>query len=78
MTPIVDGLEEQYQDRVAVRRLDANQGDGPEIIRQHKILGHPTILLIDQAGQERGRLVGPQAQEAVADLLEQLLAATGP
>lgn len=78
MTPIVDGLEEQYQGRVAFQRVAANHGDGPEIIRDYNILGHPTTLLLDGAGQEVNRLLGPQSRETLETLLEQLLASAIP
>lgn len=77
MTPIVDGLEEQYQGRVAFRRIDANRGDGPAIIRQHNILGHPTILIVDQAGKEINRLLGPQSAEDIEVILQQILISSG-
>lgn len=76
MTPIVDGLEEQYQGQIAFQRIDANRGDGPKIVREYNILGHPTILLIDQRGDEKNRLVGPQTAENLEILLEQLLPPT--
>ena len=76
MTPIVDGLEEQYQGRIAFQRIDANREDGPAIIRDHNILGHPAILIVDQAGQEVKRLLGPQPAEALEALLQQTLTAT--
>ena len=72
----MDGLEEQYQGRLAVQRIDANRGDGPEIVRERNILGHPTILLLNQNGDEIGRLLGPQTTEGLVASVEQLLAAT--
>jgi thioredoxin-like negative regulator of GroEL len=76
MTPIVDGLEEQYQGQIAVRRIDASRDDGPKIVREYNILGHPAIILFDQHGNEQSRLLGPQKQEEIASLLEQLLDST--
>lgn len=73
MTPIVDGLEEQYHGRVAFQRIDANRGDGPAIIRQHNILGHPTILIVDHRGKEVNRLLGPQPAEDIEAILQQVL-----
>lgn len=73
MTPIVDGIEEQYQGRIAVQRIDANRDDGPKIVRDYNILGHPTLLLIDRQGQEQSRLIGPQEAEDVTVLVEQIL-----
>ena len=76
MTPIVDGLEKQYQGRIAFQRINADRGPGPQIIRQYNILGHPTVLLLDQAGKEIKRLLGPQSAEDLEVLLEQTLASS--
>ena len=73
MMPIVDGLEAHYEGQIAFRRIDANQGDGPRLVREHSIPGHPTILIIDQAGRETHRLLGPQPAEDLDRILQQLL-----
>jgi len=76
MTPIVDGLEAAYQGRVTFQRIDADRGAGPTIIREYHILGHPTILIINQEGKEVNRLVGPQSAEDLDEILQQVLASS--
>ncbi|MCL4294259.1 MAG: c-type cytochrome [Anaerolineae bacterium] len=76
MTPIVDGLEVQYGQQFAFRRINANEGDGPAIMRAYQVQGHPTILIFDRLGQEAGRLIGPQSAEEIAKVLEQVLIST--
>ncbi|MEM7031026.1 MAG: thioredoxin domain-containing protein [Chloroflexota bacterium] len=71
--PIVDGLEEQYQDQVAFVRIDAIAGDGPTIMDVYQISGHPTILLYDEAGNEVNRLFGPQPADVLDGAVQQLL-----
>jgi thioredoxin-like negative regulator of GroEL len=58
---------------LAVKRVNADVGDGPTIMRDYRIPGHPTLLLFDDQGQEIARLVGPQAEEIVEDSLQNLL-----
>jgi hypothetical protein len=70
MKPIVDGLEQKYGDRIAVRRINANEGDGPAIMQDYKIPGHPVILIFDRQGQEIKRLIGPQPVEVIEEVLE--------
>lgn len=65
MTPIVDGLEQSYGDQLVFRRIDAIEGDGPAIVREYRVPGHPTTLIFDSQGQEVQRFIGPQPAEVV-------------
>lgn len=73
MTPIVDGIEQTYQDRIVFKRINADVGSGPAMMRQYRIPGHPTLLVFDQNGQETSRFVGPQPAEVVTSELDKLL-----
>jgi thioredoxin-like negative regulator of GroEL len=78
MAPIVDGLAEQYGDRLAVKRINAEQGNGPAIMDAYRIPGHPTILIFNREGQEVARLLGPQPAETVEDALTNILNTSEP
>jgi mono/diheme cytochrome c family protein len=73
MTPIVDGLEAQYQNQITFERIEANSDAGPVIMRTYRVRGHPTLLFLDQNGREINRLVGPQPAATVAEALQHLL-----
>ena len=73
MTPIVDGLESEYGDQVAFKRINAVEREGPVIMRGYRIQGHPTTLIFDSQGQETQRIIGPQPQETVASVLRQVI-----
>ena len=73
MTPIVDGLAEKYQAEVVTKRINANEGEGPGIMRVYGIRGHPTVLVFDRQGQEAGRFTGPQPAETIEKMLEESL-----
>ena len=74
MTPIVDGIEQKYGAQIAIKRVNADVGDGPAIIRSYRIQGHPTTLVFDKSGQEVQRLFGPQPAEAVEAVLDTIIA----
>ena len=76
MKPIVDGLETQFGDQLAFQRINANEGDGPAIMRAYRIQGHPTILIVDKTGQEIKRFIGPQPAEALAKIIQETIALT--
>lgn len=73
MAPIVDGLEQEYGGQIAVQRINANEGDGPAIMRAYKILGHPVLLIFNSQQQEVQRLVGPKPVQEVELLLQKVL-----
>ena len=73
MAPIVDGLEEQYGEQISVKRINADVGDGPEIVRAYRIPGHPTTIIFNSQGQEVQRLLGTQPAEVVQEVLQKVL-----
>jgi thioredoxin-like negative regulator of GroEL len=75
MEPIVVGLAQQYVEQLAVKRINAAEGDGPTIMQRYRLPGHPAILLFDKEGQETQRLVGAQSAEVIETALKQLLQA---
>jgi len=58
---------------VAVKRINAATGDGPQIMEAYRIPGHPTILLFDKTGQEIQRITGPQPAEVVEGAVQEIL-----
>ena len=73
MAPIVDGLEQTYDDAVAFKRVNAFEGDGPAIMESYRIPGHPVTLIFDVEGQETQRFIGPQPADIVAAALNKTL-----
>ena len=43
MTPVVNGLEQQYGKQIAFKRVNADVDNGPEIMQAYRIPGHPTV-----------------------------------
>lgn len=74
MTPVVDGIEQKYDEQLVVKRVNADAGAGPQIMREYRIPGHPTTLIFDQQGQEVQRWLGPQSAETVEEVLGDILA----
>jgi thioredoxin-like negative regulator of GroEL len=72
MAPIVDGLEQEFGPQLAVRRINADTGDGPAMMRSYKILGHPAVLIVDANGQEVQRFIGPQPIETLTTVIKAL------
>ncbi len=62
MTPIVDGLEEEFSGQVSVTRLDAAQPDNAELQSQYGLRGHPSFAILDTSGQISELFFGPQEE----------------
>ena len=73
MAPIVDGIEATYGEQIVFKRINATEGNGPEIMRVYRIPGHPTTLIFDHTGQEVERFIGPQPAEAIEAALQKTL-----
>ena len=50
MEPIVDGLEQQYQEEITFISLNADT-DGNATFRHYNLLGHPGYVLLNPAGE---------------------------
>jgi thioredoxin-like negative regulator of GroEL len=65
MVPIVDGLAEEFEGRMAVVSLDvadpANQGFQQEA----GVRGHPSFAVLDAGSQVVAQYVGPQSAETL-------------
>jgi thioredoxin-like negative regulator of GroEL len=77
MTPIVDGLEEEYGDRVAFQRMNVDQADGRAAAETYRVLGHPAIVILDAGGNVVFSRVGVQPRDDLAAALAKLLANAG-
>ena len=50
MMPIVDGLEEDYQEEIKFIWLNAAEDPGRKTFRYYNLRGHPSFLLLNPAG----------------------------
>jgi hypothetical protein len=65
MSPIVDGLENQYHDQIIFIRLDANSEDGGETFRNYGLRGHPSYVLLNFDGNVLWKGVGEKTAAAL-------------
>lgn len=73
VAPIVDGLEASYTNQLAIQRVNAIEGDGPAIMQAYRVMGHPTILLLNAEGQEVQRFIGPTSAADLETAIESVL-----
>lgn len=73
MQPIVDGIKQTYQDRVAFFYFDAT-GDGKAAFEQYGLTGHPGYILLRKDGSVAWRFLGYRTPEQLAAEIERVLA----
>jgi hypothetical protein len=63
MMPIVDGLEEEFEGRVTVLRLNAIEAANAQLQADYGLRGHPTFVVLDRNSQIIESYFGPQTAE---------------
>lgn len=70
MTPIVNGLESEFGDRILLRRLNVDEAEGRQAAQQYRTRGHPALILIDSDGVVLWSRVGVIPLEDLASAIE--------
>lgn len=52
--------------------VDAEKGEGPELVARYKVQAYPTLLVLDASGVEKGRLVDALKPEELLARLEKI------
>ena len=63
MVPVVNGLEEKYQDKVEFRRIDANSPTGKSAYQAYSLRGHPGFVILSTDGTILWTGIGEQPAE---------------
>ena len=71
MQPIVDGPENKYHGRSNLQRFNASTYEGLEIFNAYALFGHPSYLILDDAG----KIVWKSVDELPAENIERALKA---
>ena len=67
MVPVVNGLEEKYQDEVEFRKIDANSPTGKSTFQSYSLRGHPGFVLLSPDGTTLWSGVGEQPVELLEE-----------
>ena len=72
MQPVVDGLEDEYNDQIEFQRLDANSQDGRGAFQAYGLRGHPSYVVIDPEGAVLWLSLGEQSGASMSAEIEAL------
>lgn len=70
MQPVVDGLQQAYQDRVEFRSLNAAFGEGKATFQAYVLPGHPSYVVLNPEGEIIWKGFGLQTAESLTDVLD--------
>ena len=73
MNPIVDGLEEKYDEDFKVVRINVGNSAGKQLAREHGCIGQPAFVLFGESGEQVRRLMGAQTSETFEQEFERIL-----
>ena len=59
MKPIVNGLEDEWEDQISFRYIDRESPANADIVKEYNILYQPIYVLLDREGNEVKRWAGP-------------------
>lgn len=69
MQPIVNGLEEAFGGQVGFHRLNVEEPEQAQIQQQYGLRGHPSVVILDAAGQPAAQFVGVVEVERLREAL---------
>lgn len=72
MNPIIEELEEEYQGKVKIKKIEMDDPSNQELIHQFQIMAVPTYI-IEKDGQIIDHLVGAQPKSNLTDALNKAL-----
>ncbi len=76
MTPVVNGLQTQFEGQVAFVILNANFGEGKDAFEAYQLPGHPSYVLLNPGGEVVWRAFGPQTDATLESALSDALASS--
>ncbi len=73
MTPIVNGLEAEYGERVEFKLLNVGLDDGKRFFEFYGLRGHPSYVLLGADGEVLWRGFGPMSAESLTSEIEKII-----
>jgi thioredoxin-like negative regulator of GroEL len=65
MTPIVNGLEEEFSGQLTVLQLNAAEIENAQLMQEYGVRGHPSFAILTANGRLLQTFLGPQTKEVL-------------
>ncbi len=73
MTPIVNGLEEEFSGQLTVRQLNAEEVENAQLMQEYGLRGHPSFAILAEDGRLTQTFFGPQTEESLRRVILDIL-----
>ena len=73
MQPIVDGIEKEYDGKIAFDKVDANVEPGRTMLRSYGLRGHPSYAIVDPKGNLLWSTPGILSEDALKESINRFL-----
>lgn len=70
IAPILKSVIENYDEKIALAKVEVDEGKNMKIAGQYQVRGFPTILLI-QDGKEKARFSGAQTASFIENFIDE-------
>ena len=69
----MNGLEQEYGDRIVFQKMNADEPDGRAALRAYKASGHPTVVIIDANGNKVWQQTGALSRDVYVEGIQSVL-----
>lgn len=70
MTPVAEKVAKELEDKVHLVKVNADEDHNQDLLQQFNVSSIPTFVLIDEADQVLGTLVGARSEAVFRDWVE--------
>ncbi|GJM41510.1 MAG: hypothetical protein DHS20C20_17920 [Ardenticatenaceae bacterium] len=73
MTPIVNGLEEEFSGQLTVLRLNAAEAENAQLMQEYGLRGHPSFAVVAEDGNLSQTFSGSQSEEQLRQVIQNII-----
>ncbi len=73
MTPIVNGLEEEFSGQLTVQQLNAEEVENAQLMQEYGLRGHPSFAILTEDGRLSKTFFGPQSEAQLRKAIQAIV-----
>lgn len=73
MTPIVNGLEEEFSGQLTVLQLNAAETENAQLMEDYGLRGHPSFAIVAEDGRLTQTFIGPRTEKSLRSAILEIL-----